>query len=178
MRKIIPILIIAVFLSGCAGNEATPLTEEPIETFDVEKRTQDPVESDSEGEGKVTPENPDEKFSTIGFRQVSGVYSRKVLQSETEVVEMFSLEKHSFIRMVSGEFEREIFAYNYKSDDFTYLYYFNGELMVKTIINIDTGAVIEDEDEYAELLAEEAEALKQYFNDLILEAGIGMDELD
>jgi uncharacterized protein YceK len=178
MRKIIPILIIVLILSGCASNGVVPLTEEPVETFDVEKRSSEPVATDSEETGNATAENIKDKFSIIGFHQVSGVYSRKVLEGEAEVVEMFSLEKHNFIRMKSGEFEREIFAYNYLSDDFTYLYYFNGELMAKTIMNIDTGAVMEDEDEYAPLLESEAEAVKQYFNDLIVEAGIGMDELN
>ncbi len=168
--------MIFVLLAGCSSDNVVPLTEEPVETFDVQPESPKPTQTASEDpdEDGMTLE---EKFAKIEFYPVSGVYSRNVMQDDAKMMEMFSLDKHNFIRLASGEFEREIYAYNYSSDDFTYLYYFDNELMVRTVFNMETGAIIEDDDEYAPLLKTDAEELKQYFLDLIQEAGIDINEL-
>jgi hypothetical protein len=90
---------------------------------------------------------------------------------------MFSFDKDTFVRIATSDIEREVFAYNYVSDDFTYIYYFDGDMAAKTVINIGTGAVLEDEQGYAELLTESADELKLYFNDLMEVAGLVPDEL-
>ena len=73
--------------------------------------------------------------------------------------------------------EQEVFAYNYQTDDFTYLYYFDGDLMTKTRFNVATGDVIEDEAGYADLLKTDADDLKVYFTSLLGESGILLTDL-
>jgi hypothetical protein len=171
-------LIILLIFSGCATNSAPDLTDEPIEQFKVIKSTDNQDEIIEEQSNQPTQDLPlEEKFSTIDFYLVSGIYSRKVLQGEIEYTEMFSLDKNSFIRIASNELEQEVFAYNYVSDDFTYLYYFDNEMLSKTIFNIDTGAVLQDSAGYAELLTKEAEELKIYFYDLMGASGLNPTDL-
>lgn len=119
----------------------------------------------------------DEKFAKIDFYLVAGVYSREVLQDEIEITEMFTLDKTNFVRVASGEFEQEVFAYNYVSDNFTYLYYFDGEMVSKTVFNVDTGAILQDINGYSEYLKVDAEELKLYFEELIRTAGIEISEI-
>jgi hypothetical protein len=95
-----------------------------------------------------------------------------------QFMEMFSFDKANFIRIAENDVEREVFAYNYTSDDFTYIYYFDGELVSKTVFNVSTGAILEDEDGFTEYLTTDAEELKIYFNTLLDSSGITLDELE
>ncbi len=73
--------------------------------------------------------------------------------------------------------EEEVFAYNYVKDEFTYLYYFAGEQVSKVVYDVGGDAVVEDESGLAGVLKEDAAALKVYFETLIGEAGITVQEL-
>ena len=145
-------------------------------------QTSGPVEttskpSDSTQQTSVDQTTLDEKFAKIDFYLVSGVYSRKVLQEDVEITEMFTLDKTNFVRVASGEFEQEVYAYNYVSDNFTYLYLFDGELVSKTVFNVDTGAILQDINGYSEYLKADADELKSYFTELIRAAGIEISEI-
>ena len=118
------------------------------------------------------------RYIFSGMQVVSGVYSRKVLEDDTNITEMFTLDKTNFIRVATNDFEQEVYAYNYISDNFTYMYYFDGELVSKTIFNVDTGAILQDADGYSEFLKVVAEEQKIYFYELINVAGITIDEID
>ena len=174
MKKIglIFVFVTALLFSGCSNTATVDLTEEVIATFPVYDETKTVAPSS-------TPVNKDltEEFETIGFALVSGQYTRIVTEDEAELTEMFALEKSNFIRIAHNDIEQEVFAYNYATDDFTYLYYFDGELMTKTKFNIETGAILEDEAEYADLLMSDAEALKVYFYALLDEAGLEVSDL-
>lgn len=177
--KLITLALALTFLiSGCSINKPPELSDEPIETLEVIEFSS-PEEESSDNTLDVIDSNVslDEKFLKIDFHCVSGMYTRKVLQDDIELVEMFSFEKNSFIRIASNEMEQEVYAYNYLSDDFTYLYYFDGELMSKTKINLETNAILEDTAEYAELLFADAEELKIYFGDLLEASGLNVEEL-
>ncbi|MBN2852529.1 MAG: hypothetical protein JXQ23_07325 [Clostridia bacterium] len=199
-KSIILFMIIILVFTGCSTSDVVPLTEEPIATFNVSKETSDPTESPEDtasesatavpAETTVTPSpssSPsssavaeltlDEKFAKVNFFLVAGVYTRNVLQNDMKVTEMFTLDKTNFIRIASNDFEQEIYAYNYISDNFTYLYYFDGELISKTVFNIDTGAILQDIDGYSELLKIDAEDLKSYFFTLIGEASLTIEEI-
>ena len=49
--------------------------------------------------------------------------------------------------------------------------------MSKTVINVDTGKVVEDKENYASMLKEDARQLKEYFYSLIDIAQIDVTEL-
>ena len=180
----VSILIIVFVLSGCSGNGIKSIDDEVIETFEVIKSEDDnssgsifeKSQSGSE-EDKVVNQELDEKLSTLDFSLVSGVYSRNVVQGDIEVLEMFAQDRNNFVRIASNNMDREVFAYNYVSDEFTYLYYFDGELFSKVVIDVETGKVIQDNDDYAEMLMTDAKELKEYFYSLIESADISVSEL-
>lgn len=157
-------------LSGCS-NTIQDIEEEPIETFEVEKTEEENASSVS------SDASLDEKMAAIEFYLVSDVYSRNVMQDDIEFFEMFSLDRDNFVRISTSDLEREVYAYDYVSDDFTYLYYFDGNLTSKTVINVETGAVLEDDDGYASKLSEDASELKDYFYTLIETANMDITEL-
>ncbi|MEX1377125.1 MAG: hypothetical protein AB1Z23_06545 [Eubacteriales bacterium] len=181
----ISVLIISIVLSGCIGNDIKSIDDEVIETFEVIKSEGDSSQgsifeksqSGSSDENRETNNGLDEKFSTISFSLVSGVYSRNVVQDDIEVLEMFAQDRNNFVRIASNNLDKEVFAYNYVSDEFTYLYYFDGELFSKIVIDVESGKVIQDDENYAEMLMTDAEELKEYFNALINSAGISVEEL-
>lgn len=176
LKKIIILLITILLLTGCARSNAPRLLDEPIVTFDVQE-----ANDSSQDKQQSTPNISQSvmyKFASIDFKMVSGNLCRNVIQEDTEFSEMFVGNKNNFIRVATNEMEQEVFAYNYISDDFTYLYYFDGELLSKTIFNVGTGAIIQDPEKYAELLFVQAEEIKIYFNDLLLEAGLSLQELN
>lgn len=166
--------------------------DEAIETFEVTQATIDPTEKASseatnalnesvQATGEQTSDTQiiplNDKFAQIEFYMVSGFYSRKVQQDGLEFIETFALDKNSFVRIAENELEQEVFAYNYRSDDFTYIYYFDGELMSKTIFNVDTGAILQDPDGYTESLKIDAEEIKIYFYALLDTAGLTVEDL-
>lgn len=186
MKKILVIMIIFILLTaGCEYN-APVLIDEPIETFEVARATIEPTINETPAPEKSTEEDDvidtdgatlDEKLAKIEFFMVSGYFCRNVLEEDTTITEMFSFDKNSFVRIATSELEREVYAYNYLSDDFTYIYYFDGDLVSKTVFNIDTGAILEDSDGYAELLKADADELKKYFYELMDISGFSLDEL-
>jgi len=167
-------LVLTLLMAGCTTPSAVDLTEEAIATFPVidEASLADATDSSV----AVDPSLSD-KFEAIGFLPIAGQYSRNVTQDDITYTEMFSLGKENFIRIAASDMEQEVFAYNYHTDDFTYLYYFDGDLMTKTKFNVSTGDIIEDESGYAELLRTDADDLKQYFNGLLDESGIQLVDL-
>lgn len=183
--KITIILSIALtfIFTGCSNNTTLPLDKEAINTFEISKATQittstnSVTPSPSESSAAVLQTTLEKKFASIDFFTVAGVYSRNVVQDNKEITEMFSINKTNFVRIASNEFEQEVYAYNYISDNFTYLYYFDGEMVSKTVFNIDTGAILQDIDGYSELLKIDADDLKTYFYDLINAASITIDEI-
>ena len=169
--------------TGCSKFNAPDIRDENIEPAEAVKTTDAVSAQESQSPAEEAQEQADtavslqEKMATAGFEKVSGYYTRKVFEDETEYMEMFSFEKNTFIRITTSDIEREVFAYNYKSDDFTYIYYFDGDMAAKTVINVGTGAVLEDEEGYAELLTLSADELKLYFNSLMEAAGLVPDDL-
>jgi len=177
---IILILSLTFIFTGCSKNNTLPLDKEAINTFEVSKATQAPnstTPSPSEVTSAPLQTSLDKKFASIDFFKVAGIYSRNVIQDDKEITEMFAIDKTNFVRVASSDFEQEVYAYNYISDNFTYLYYFDGEMVSKTVFNIDTGAILQDIDGYSELLKIDAEDLKAYFYDLINAANITIDEI-
>ncbi|MCK5129388.1 MAG: hypothetical protein KAQ68_06035 [Clostridiales bacterium] len=181
-RLSIFLIIIVLALSGCAVDSAPELAAEDIKTFDVIKETQEatqPTEKPQATEESVESEGVtiEEKLAKIDFYLISGFFSRNVVQEEVEYTEMFALDKTSFVRIAQNDVEQEVYAYNYISDDFTYIYYFDGEMTSKTVFNIATGAILQDPDGYTELLTIDAEELKVYFFSLLDASGIIVEEL-
>ena len=188
MKKLfISLIITIIILSGCTSKSAPDLLDENIETFEVTKATQETVLDTHKPDNNEIPEETqstetkkiklEDMFAKIDFYLVSGFYSRNVVQEEVEFTEMFALDKTNFVRIAQNELEQEVFAYNYVSDDFTYIYYFDGEMMNKTVFNISTGAILQDEDGYAELLKADAEEIKIYFYELLEISGLSAEEL-
>ncbi len=182
MKKLLIISLISILIfTGCTNSNVISLEEEAINTFEVNNDSETTTKpsasttltetTDPQGISLV------EKFANIDFYLVAGIYSRNVLQDEAKITEMFSIDKTNFVRIASNDFEQEVFAYNYVSDNFTYLYYFDGEMLSKTIFNIDTGAILEDIDGYSELLKVKSEELKVYFYALIEKAEISIGEI-
>ncbi len=157
--------ILVLIFSGCTNGNETDAVSGPQESAAV-----------TYSEESVS-DSFEEKLNNIGFSLISNQFVRNVIQDDTEIMEMFALEKNSFIRTAVNGFEQEVYAYNYISDDFTYLYYVEDELVAKTVYNVQTGEVLQDDAGYSALLVTEAEALKQYFYDLLKEAQLTVDEL-
>ncbi len=182
MRKLTAIAIICLMImSGCTTSAPESLSDEEISPIAASKATKIPAAEATQEVEENSSEDTDglleDKMGTISFENISGYFTRKAVQDEVEYIEMFAFEKNSFIRIATHELDREVFAYNYKSDDFTYIYYFDGDMTAKTVINVATGAVLEDDGGYAELLTQSADELKGYFKDLLEVAGISPDEL-
>ena len=173
----IAIIFIMAICAGCIGEEIKDINDEVIETFEVIK-SEEMDDSSVSDTSETNAVMMDEKFVLIDFYLVAGVYSRNVAQEDVEILEMFAQDRNNFLRVAEDDLEQEVYAYNYVSDDFTYLYYFDGELVSKTVINVETGAVIKDDAGYASLLSEDAKQLKDYFYELIDLAGITLAELE
>jgi len=185
MKYIKLLLVVALIMTtftGCFGTDIKDINDEVIETFEVIKAEDGDssipaVDRLQDSASQVVNAELDAKFAVIEFYNVAGVYSRKVLQDDVEVLEMFAQDRNSFLRVASDNTEQEVYAYNYVTDEFTYLYYFDSELISKTVINVTSGKVKKDDGGYAELIAGDASDLKDYFNNLINTAGITIDEL-
>lgn len=116
-------------------------------------------------------------MASLSFTPVSGQYVRKSIQGDIEYMEMFALDKTSFVRAALSEGEEEVFVYDYQNDRFTYLYLFENEVLSKVVYDMAAQSVLEDEDDLAGLLIGDAEALKEYFYKLLETAGIKVEEL-
>jgi len=178
MKKYIIIVVVftllTAFFTGCSKNDIKDIDDEVIETFEVIKSDEGSNGNEEDASSNV---ELDEKFAEIDFYLVSDVYSRNVMQEDVEVLEMFAQDRSNFVRVVSNDLDQEVYAYNYESGDFTYLYYFDSELLSKTVINVETGAIIQDDDNYATILKEDADELKDYFYSLIEISNISVAEL-
>ena len=176
------LLIVLLLLTGCSKFYAPDIQDENIEPAEAVKASDEVSGQETQPTEEVQQQTEsaaslNEKMAIIGFQKVSGYYTRKAFEEDTEYLEMFSFDKNTFIRITTSDVEREVFAYNYKSDDFTYIYYFDGDMAAKTVINVGTGAVLEDEEGYAELLTLSADELKIYFGSLMEAAGLVPDDL-
>ncbi|MBT3319687.1 MAG: hypothetical protein HN948_05980 [Clostridia bacterium] len=160
MRKLFIIVVCICMLGGCSsvGVQGTQVENMP--------------EQETQPENALT-----QKLDTLSFETVSDYYSRNVVQDGVEITEMFVIEEKRFVRIALGDDEEEVFAYNYASDEFTYLYFLADELVVKVVYNIGDDKVIEDEDDFIDLVKIEAIELKEYFTSLIETADISVEEL-
>ena len=182
---IFSIVFVLTTLTGCFENDINDINDEIIETFEVIKSEEEnngssPIIDEILGnnnENSTVDTALNDKFASIDFYQIAGIYTRNVQQDDIEVMEMFAQDKNSFLRIASNDLEKEVYAYNYVMDEFTYLYYFDSELISKTVINVTTGKIERDDAGYASLIADDATALKDYFYELINTAGIILDEL-
>lgn len=180
---VLSILLIASIASGCSVNTLPSLSEEGVSPIVAQEATKEPLIEKAQEELEPIENAVDttpslkEAMLKIDFEEVAGYYTRTAIEDESEYVEMFVFEKNTFARIATNDLEREVFAYNYLADDFTYIYYFDGEMTAKTEMNIGTGIVYLDESGYAELLTLSAEELKTYFSDLMEAAGISPVDL-
>lgn len=119
-----------------------------------------------------------QKLETLSFEKVSDYYARNVVQDGADITELFVIEEHRFVRIAMSDDEEEVFSYDYAGDEFTYLYFFSGELVTKVVYSIGDDKVIEDEDDFVDLVKTEAIELKAYFESLIEMADISIEELE
>lgn len=169
MKKTLIIIFAIITLFLLTSCVAPVLSDEVDAVFEVTEATPIPAPK--------LPADLTQSFEQAGFFMVAGQYSRRTESEEAIITELFVLEKKNFVQVATTDIEQEVFAYNYVSDDFTYLYYFDGTLMAKTKINLETGAVLEDDAEYADLLWADAENLKQYFYDVLQDADLTVQDI-
>ncbi len=172
MKRLVFLLIFVLILfSGCS----TQITNESADPAVAE------AGADKADTSLPAEENPQlpliDKFETISFVIKDKYYTRSVVQEGAEFVEMFVPDKDSFVRIMNEEDEQEVYSYNYRTSEFTYVYYIADEKVIKVVYNIDKDEVVEDEDDFIEFLKSDAVELKVYFEYLIEEAGIEIDEL-
>lgn len=172
MKKLFFLLLcVLVLLTGCSTQIAGSSSDQvPDEKNEGEVNTELSAEEKSEL-------SINDKFELISFTLKDGYYTRTVIQEGSEFVEMFIPEKDSFVRIMNEEDEQEVYSYNYKTTEFTYVYYIADEKVIKVAYNIDKDEVVEDEDDFIDLLKTDAVELKRYFESLIEEVGIELDEL-
>lgn len=166
---ILVIVIVVFVFAGCKDNS--------VKNND-KVNNEDTHSSDTDTTSFLSDEELSYRFESIDFYMVSGTYSRNVIQEDVEVLEMFAVENSSFVRVFTDDLEREVYAYNYTNDNFTYLYYLDGELVSKTVINVDTGNIVKDEEGYADMLKEDALELKEYFYELMGMAQLTVDDIN
>jgi len=171
------IILLGIFFAACVAPSAPPLAQEvsatPLAVEPVQaEATQTPTE-----QSDPQPQDLSENFAKAEFSMVAGQYTRLIETDEATTTELFALEKQSFVQIVTNDVNQEVFAYNYFSDDFTYLYYFDGDLAAKTKINLETGAVLQDDGGYADLLLPDAENLKLYFYDILEQTNLTVQDL-
>jgi hypothetical protein len=191
LKKAVIFALVLIFIQGCAANRILDLKDElnaadsisDNDTTGVHDSGSVPSEQKNTQtaiSGTTDPNNDtglEDKLSGISFIRVSDYYVRECEQDGAGYKEMFIPGKDCFVRIGSGESEEEVFSYNYKTDIFTYLYYFSNDLIFKMVYKVAAEEVIEDENDLADLLKTDAELLKEYFNDLMKEANIDINEL-
>lgn len=180
--RLISVLIMTVFLCSCVKapalveNTSSPSSDPSpaAETAAPLLQNEDPASAPNDTGISLSLEK---RMASISFAPVSGQYARRNIQNDVEYTEMFALEKYSFVRAALDEIEEEVFVYNYKLDRFTYMYYFEGEMLSKAVYDMGSGTVLGDEDDLMELLIGSAQDLRDYFFGLLTEAEIGVEEL-
>jgi len=177
LKRLSFIILSIALLAGC--RPVADLQDEMITTFEVQVATIAPeLEDPHEPGGRQAPQQPlEQRLSALSFVLISGNYARNSIQDDTQYTEVFMPDKDNFLRIASSDMEEEVFAYNYISDDFTYLYYFDGELLAKTVYNISTGEVKQDDGGFAKYILIDAEELKTYCLEILSSAGILPEEL-
>lgn len=182
MKKTPMVFMILLLLSGCV--KAPVLS--PMESVSPSANARAAQYAPHAPDGSIAPDSGGtvetgaalaERMASQFFTMVSGRYVRNCAEGDTEYTEMFLLDKTSFVRAASDDTEEEVFVYDYAADRFTYLYYFEGELLSKVVYDFGTGTVLEDADGLAELVTGDAEALKNYFYGLLTMADIDVSEL-
>ena len=111
MKKIIVLLLFGLLLfTGCANNSAPSLDSENISPVEAQKaaskaaKQTEPTQTEPQESEKISDNSSVlEKMALIGFTEVSGYYTRNVLEEETEYVEMFSFDKNTFVRMTTND---------------------------------------------------------------------------
>jgi len=149
------------------------------DSVQVDDTTTDIDTTDESIDHSTSSENDslNEKMASISFNLVSNYYVREVSESNIAYKEIFEIGSHNFIRYAVGDMEKEVFSYNYRSDEFTYLYYFSDELISKVVFVVASNQVLEDEQDLFELLKPEGNALKTYFENLVEQAGININQI-
>ena len=184
MRKLLLILTIAILLCSCV--KPPVLTEDafspsPDPSLPMATKIETPIPQDEDATpapvGADISLSLEERMAVLSFIPVSGQYVRRSLLGDVEYTEMFALDKSTFVRAALNETEEEVFAYNYRLDQFTYMYFFEGEMLSKMVYDIGAETVLEDADGLQELLIGSARDLKDYFFGLLDRAAIGVEEL-
>jgi len=161
MKKTILFFILILLLaSGCTSKVKPVSAEENVELSHMN--------NDSSLENRLV---------NISFYPKDDYYVRNISQNDREMIEVIAVQENSFMRIIDTEADKEVFSYNYIKDEFTYLYYFAEEITIKVVYDMTNQNVLDDEDEFFDLIKPEAIAFKDYFNLTFENANIAVDEL-
>ena len=119
----------------------------------------------------------EEKLEEASFVLNDDYYIREVTQDQTIYEEILNLEEDKFVRITEDGSDKEVFSYNYETDKFNYLYYFDGELINTFVYSYKDEVAEVDEGDLFEALEKEISALKGYFEDLLNSEDILVKEL-
>ena len=125
----------------------------------------------------LNQETLEEKLSEASFVKSGDKYVRDVIQDEITYGETLSTADNIFMRMTNNDGEIEAYSYNYEDDTFTYLYYFDEELILSSTYDYDSEEIISDEGNVHDSLVNDIEDLKNYFNSILEEYDIEIEEL-
>ena len=170
MRKFCLLVICVCMFGGCSSVGVRE--SQPESTQAQQTQSQSMQEQETQPESVLA-----QKLEILSFEAVSDYYSRNVVQDGASITEMLVIADMRFVRIAMGDDEEEVFAYNYFSDEFTYMYFLADELVVKVVYNIGDDKVIEDKDDFIDLVKIEAIELKEYFESLMETADISDIEL-
>jgi len=176
ITAVVTLLLVGV-LAGCSVKQPVNIEDDISTSFDIDK-----ADALSDAQADASVQSPalsiEDKFNAISFYPVSNHYCKSVIVNDVEYTEMFLQEKNTFVRASKeNEMDQEIFSYDYVTTDFTYLYYFENELLLQVIVNLETGALLEGDQELAELLTPEAKEIQSYFNELLSLSGLTLEDL-
>ena len=118
-----------------------------------------------------------EKLEGASFLYEDNYYVRNVVQDEGTYREVLDTEANNFMRILNVDSDKEVFDYNYITDTFSYLYYFEDELIMRVVYDYVMGEVLLDEAEQYDNLITDINTLKLYFEDLLEENELEVDEL-
>ena len=119
----------------------------------------------------------EEKLEEASFVLNDDYYIREVTQDQMIYEEILNLEEDKFVRITEDGSDKEVFSYNYETDKFNYLYYFDGELINTFVYSYKDEVAEVDEGDLFEALEKEISALKGYFEDLLNSEDILVKEL-
>ena len=114
-------------------------------------------------------ESVTEKLESASFLYEDNYYVRNVVQDEGTYREVLDTEANNFMRILNVDSDKEVFDYNYITDTFSYLYYFEDELIMRVVYDYVMGEVLLDEAEQYDNLITDINTLKLYFEDLLEE---------